>query len=205
MDETPEGLHLEYKRKADPSPPVLSKDERKAIAEAVSAFANSDGGILVLGVRSETRNHADIAVEIVPIAGIDQLHGEIRKIVELNVSPQVRGVSGREPDIDRVECDPWRRERDRQDREFRADQNRSGDQCAGRVVRHPPQYAAGRGRCVAPGRFRGLGRQAMASVIREGLTSLAKSQADFPRPSTCSNLSLPVGPSRRVRRRNLLS
>lgn len=99
-DETPEGLHLEYKRKADPSTPVLSKDERRAIAEAVSAFANSDGGTLVLGVGSETRNHADIAVEIVPIAGIDQLHGEVRKIVELNVSPQVRGVS---VDVIRVE------------------------------------------------------------------------------------------------------
>lgn len=91
--ETPEGLHLEYKRKADPSTPALSKEERRAIAEAVSAFPNSNEGILILGVRSETRNHADIAVEMVPIAGIDQLHGEVCKIIELNVSPQVRGMS----------------------------------------------------------------------------------------------------------------
>ena len=90
---TPEGLHLEYKEKQDPSTAVLARDDARAIAEAVSSFANSDGGVLVYGVRSERRDGADVAGQLVAIADADKFAGEVRRVVELNISPQIDGVT----------------------------------------------------------------------------------------------------------------
>jgi hypothetical protein len=89
---TPESLHLEYKRKQEAWKPGLSKDDARAIAEAVCAFANSDGGTLVMGVRSERRDGEDVAAEIVELANAERLAAEARTMVTLNVSPQVVGV-----------------------------------------------------------------------------------------------------------------
>ena len=49
-DRHPETLDLEAKGKADPAKGRLDKEDRKNFAEAVSGFANSDGGVLVWGL-----------------------------------------------------------------------------------------------------------------------------------------------------------
>lgn len=45
-----EDLHLEFKRKAFPSTPSLSDDDRRNFSKALSGFANSDSGIVIWGV-----------------------------------------------------------------------------------------------------------------------------------------------------------
>ncbi len=92
---TPESLHLEYKLKVDATTPSLSRDDARMVAEAVSAFANSDGGTLIMGMRSERREGEDVAAAIVEIAEVTRLAAEARNVVALNVSPQVRGVNVR--------------------------------------------------------------------------------------------------------------
>lgn len=89
---TPEGLHLEYKVKQDPSSAELGKDDRRNAAEAIAAFANSDGGTLVYGVRSGRRDGADVAVALAPIARVEAFAAQLRLVAELNVTPQVAGV-----------------------------------------------------------------------------------------------------------------
>jgi Putative DNA-binding domain len=89
---TPEGLHLEYKRKADPNTPSLDKGDKRSIAEAIVSFANSDGGILIYGIESKKIDGLDVAHSLVSIAEIDKFVGEMRLVAELNVSPQVRGL-----------------------------------------------------------------------------------------------------------------
>lgn len=89
---TPEGLHLEYKLKQDSSSAELGKDDRRNAAEAIAAFANSDGGTLVYGIRSGKRDGADVAVAAVPIARVEAFAAQLRLVAELNVTPQVAGV-----------------------------------------------------------------------------------------------------------------
>lgn len=89
----PEGLQLEFKLKEDPRTGTLSKTDKRAIAEAVSSFANSEGGTLVYGVRSERRGGGDVAAELVPIEDIDRFAAEFRMVCSLNISPELPGIS----------------------------------------------------------------------------------------------------------------
>lgn len=82
-----EGLRLEFKEKEDPSTPALSRTDKKQIAEAVSSFANSDGGTVIFGIKSARRGDADVAVEVRPIAEIDQFASNFHMVCSLNVSP----------------------------------------------------------------------------------------------------------------------
>lgn len=89
----PEGLNLEFKRKEDPRTPDLSRGDKKNIAQAVSSFANSDGGILILGIRSARSAGADIAEELVPIAEVDRFLTQFQIVCSLNVSPELSSIS----------------------------------------------------------------------------------------------------------------
>lgn len=82
-----EGLNLEFKLKDDPSVAVLSKNDKRAIAKAISAFANSDGGVLVYGIRSQRTSGSDVATELIPIAAIDHFVAEFRTVCALNINP----------------------------------------------------------------------------------------------------------------------
>jgi hypothetical protein len=84
-----EGLQLEFKLKENPASPDLSKLDKRAIAEAVSSFANSDGGTLVYGVRTERQSGCDVAAEMVSIAEIDRFLSNFRLVCALNISPEV--------------------------------------------------------------------------------------------------------------------
>jgi hypothetical protein len=92
-----ESLQLEFKEKEDPSTSALSRTDKKQIAEAVSSFANSDGGTIIFGVRSERRGDSDVASELKPIADAADFASNFKMVCSLNVSPslipaQVRAV-----------------------------------------------------------------------------------------------------------------
>lgn len=88
-----EGLNLEFKLKEDSSAPTLSKGDKRSIAEAVSAYANSDGGVLIYGIRSQRTTAGDVATELVPIAAIEQFLAEFRSVCALNINPAVPRMS----------------------------------------------------------------------------------------------------------------
>jgi hypothetical protein len=93
FNQVAEGLLLEFKEKEDASTGVLSKNDQKSIAEVVSAFANSDGGTLIFGIKSQRRGSIDVASELAPIANIEQFADAFAQVCSLNVGPQI-------PDID---------------------------------------------------------------------------------------------------------
>jgi hypothetical protein len=90
-----EGLRLEFKLKENPNTADLSKIDKRAIAEAVSSFANSDGGTLIYGIRSERTGGLDVAAELVPIANVDQFLKNLELVCGLNISPELRLASAR--------------------------------------------------------------------------------------------------------------
>lgn len=86
---TPEGVSLEYKEKEDSRTAELSRIDRRSIAEAVTAFANSEGGVLVFGLRSEKRQGIDVASDIRPISDVAVCRNLIELVVSTNVSPSL--------------------------------------------------------------------------------------------------------------------
>jgi hypothetical protein len=61
-----EGLRLEFKEKEDSSSAAVSRSDKKQIAEAVSSFANSDGGTIVFGIKTKRSGDSDVAAELNP-------------------------------------------------------------------------------------------------------------------------------------------
>ena len=53
-----EGLHLDFKQKTDNELPALSDDDRANLAKAISGFANTDGGLVIWGVKAKANNKA---------------------------------------------------------------------------------------------------------------------------------------------------
>ena len=75
-----EGLHLECKA---PSGPKLSKDQKYQLAEAISGFSNTSGGVIVYGLSPTTHAHSGLDV-ITQIEAIGQIE-RFEKIVELAI------------------------------------------------------------------------------------------------------------------------
>lgn len=92
-EKTEETLHLEFKAKDRESASMSDKDWG-AIAQALSAFANSDGGVYVLGVHAINpgKNLPDEVRSIIPLPNLGSFRGAVqRRIYELT-DPPIAGV-----------------------------------------------------------------------------------------------------------------
>lgn len=87
----PEGLTLDYKR-FDPSGEP-NKHDKDHVAEVVSGFANSAGGILIWGVATESRpGDSALPTSVVPIRDPRRAQARIRELASQLVQPPVSGV-----------------------------------------------------------------------------------------------------------------
>jgi hypothetical protein len=87
-----EGLNLDFKTIKSP----MDQDDRRNLAKALSAFANSDGGIVVWGI--EARN--EVAASEAPIDGLERLMADLGQFTAEGVRPTVDGVLHRAIPID---------------------------------------------------------------------------------------------------------
>ena len=81
-----ESLHLECKA---PSAPKVTRDLKAQFGKALSAFANTEGGVLLLGV--STTNHAhsnlDVLTQIEPIGTCRSFCKQIERVVPSLTTP----------------------------------------------------------------------------------------------------------------------
>jgi hypothetical protein len=93
----PEGLTLDYKI-SHPRNPLfegngsLSRKGRELIAEAVSAFANSAGGLLVIGVECKQLDGVDRPTRLVPVSNFARTSSALLGIAAQLVLPRVDGL-----------------------------------------------------------------------------------------------------------------
>jgi Putative DNA-binding domain len=93
-DKRPEDLYLEFKEKRDRSDDRLHDDDRQGFAEALSGFANSDGGVLLFGMATKKHGGSiDKADKVKPIANAEQFCGRLKSYVLSATSPPVDGVT----------------------------------------------------------------------------------------------------------------
>ncbi len=84
-NEVEENLHLDYK-----AGKALKKDDKgkNEITKDISAFANSDGGIIIYGIAEENHKPAELA----PFDGNDYSKERLDQIIA-NIQPSIKGVT----------------------------------------------------------------------------------------------------------------
>jgi len=87
---TEEGLHLEVKAGTSP----LTDDDKGYLSQALSGFANSDGGVLIFGLKTEKQSpeEPDVITEAKPIKTPKKVVTEINALIGQIVVPVVDGV-----------------------------------------------------------------------------------------------------------------
>jgi hypothetical protein len=83
-----ETLHMEFKTLSDSSGERIVKDDRKTIARAVCGMANSDGGIIVLGIETSRADNVDVAIGKKPIKNPDKMRNLLAAAIPEMLSAQ---------------------------------------------------------------------------------------------------------------------
>jgi hypothetical protein len=88
-NQVPESIHLDYK-----ASPALDPKKRDEIAKDVSAFANSDGGLLIYGIEEDKASHLPVRID----AGVDPKWNRewMEQVITSNVNPRIDGVQIRQ-------------------------------------------------------------------------------------------------------------
>lgn len=85
-DRVPEDIHLDYKRSA-----AIADDKRGEIAKDVSAFLNSDGGVLIYGVEEDQAQHVPARID----DGVDHTQYSrewLEHVIGSNIQPRIDGL-----------------------------------------------------------------------------------------------------------------
>ena len=82
-------MNLDCKLKSDSIRPKLDKTDRKNLAKSLSAFANSDGGVLLWGVDAREEEGVDRLRDKRPIAQIATFRNDVERAIADLVSPPV--------------------------------------------------------------------------------------------------------------------
>ena len=91
----PEGIHREYKAST-----VLHRDRKDELTKVVTAFANSDGGILIFGI-VESNEKPPVPAGIDDGVGPEGMSREtLDQLLVSNISPPITGLIIREIELD---------------------------------------------------------------------------------------------------------
>jgi len=96
QEKTPETLHLDFKNKATPDQAGAERKDFASLAEALSGFGNSEGGVIVFGVDARKpagdQDVPDGADSEKPITAISRFRTDLEGQVAQLTSPPVPGV-----------------------------------------------------------------------------------------------------------------
>jgi hypothetical protein len=88
-----ESVQLEFKRKARPGQPGLTKEDRQNLGIVLSALSNSMGGVVVWGVIAEKNgDQVDCASDLEPISHIERFKSEVERAVSQVLMPRHDGI-----------------------------------------------------------------------------------------------------------------
>ena len=88
--ETPESRRLEFKEEL----PLDDKSQRREFCADVSAFANADGGYLLVGIKDGKENEGKPIVRGIPEPpNTDGYISDLENIVKSGVEPNIHGIN----------------------------------------------------------------------------------------------------------------
>lgn len=93
VEGTQESLHLDFKTLKNNQAP-MTREDQQTLAEAISGFGNSDGGVIVWGIdaRKGAPDSVDCARSLQPISNLRLLLSNLHEYSAKQVSPAVDGV-----------------------------------------------------------------------------------------------------------------
>ena len=95
-ERTKETVTLDFKEARGASTGILANEDRRTFAKALSAFANSAGGLLVFGVEARKGDdNVDCAQALKPIANIERFETEARTASGQLLQPRHEGIEVR--------------------------------------------------------------------------------------------------------------
>lgn len=83
--------YLDFKQAETDSAPMKDND-RKTLGKAISGFANTDGGVIVWGVKCAKKNGVDIPTELKAISKIDAFKTDLERETPQAAEPYVMGI-----------------------------------------------------------------------------------------------------------------
>jgi hypothetical protein len=92
-----EGLYLDFKQKSDRAGAGPNDYDRANLAKAISGFANTDGGLIVWGVKAKAdqKDDPDVAVGLAAIKNLRTFQTALNSLSGELVNPPVGGVENR--------------------------------------------------------------------------------------------------------------
>jgi hypothetical protein len=87
-----EGLQLEFKVKSNPSTGVLAPKDRGLLGPALSAFANSAGGVMIWGIEAAPVDGIDAANRPIPIPDLARFQSDVQRAVGDLLMPRHDGI-----------------------------------------------------------------------------------------------------------------
>src|SRR5258708_34057795 len=82
-----EGLRIEYKQKANPRCPELDDPDRKNFSRTLSSFANSEGGILLWGIKTNIIGDVKLLKILVAINKIFDMEKRRSNFLAISLQP----------------------------------------------------------------------------------------------------------------------
>lgn len=90
--EQEESYRLDFKEKSDASRPNIQRDDKKGLGESASGFANANGGLLIIGIKTINSNGVDRANKIVPIVSVLEVVERYKSYLSECASPPVKDI-----------------------------------------------------------------------------------------------------------------
>ncbi len=88
-----EGLHLEVKRKANPSKSKLEPTDRKNLSRAIGALGNADGGLFLFGVVADNTKLPEAITGFDVISNVAQVAAAIEGALPELINPPINDLS----------------------------------------------------------------------------------------------------------------
>lgn len=87
-----ESLYLDCKLKENSATSSLDKNDKRNLVRSVSAFANSEGGILIWGINARKQGEVDAMVEKRPIANLRAFRSQVEQTLAETIAPPIPGL-----------------------------------------------------------------------------------------------------------------
>jgi hypothetical protein len=93
-NEEAETLHLEFKLKTNPKLADIDSEDKAQVAKTLSAFGNTEGGLLVLGVDAGggQKGGFDRVTRIEPIEDVERFGGAVERVLRTFTDPMIGGM-----------------------------------------------------------------------------------------------------------------
>jgi len=93
-----EGLYFDLKSRAENG--KFSEEDKKTLSKSISGFANTAGGVIAIGFRTQKRDGVEHIIDIIPIPNAAKFKADLEACLRTITDPPVSGIDVKVVDAD---------------------------------------------------------------------------------------------------------